>query len=105
MVAFALEMTIKVVAKGLFAHDNCYLRDPWNWLDGTVVVVSILSYFPSVSNVSSLRTFRLFRPLRSLKKLPSMRELVVTLLDSILQLTNILVLLIFSMLIFAILGL
>lgn len=46
MVAFALEMTIKVVAKGLFAHDNCYLRDPWNWLDGLVVVVSILSYFP-----------------------------------------------------------
>ena len=98
-------MTIKVIAKGLFAQEACYLRDPWNWLDGTVVVVSILSYFPQVSNVSSLRTFRLFRPLRSLKKLPSMRELVITLLDSIKQLTNILLLLVFSMLIFAILGL
>ena len=70
VVAFALEMIIKVIAKGLFAQEACYLRDPWNWLDGTVVVVSILSYFPSVSNVSSLRTFRLFRPLRSLKNPP-----------------------------------
>ena len=105
MFAFAMEMTIKVIAKGLFASEACYLRDPWNWLDAFVVVVSILSYLPSVSNVSSLRTFRLFRPLRSLKKLPSMRELVVTLLDSIMQLTNILILLVFCLLIFAILGL
>ena len=94
MVAFALEMTIKVISLGLFASDGCYLRDAWNWLDAFVVFVSIASYMPSVSNVSSLRTFRLFRPLRSLKNMPSMRVLVVTLLVSFKQLTNILILLI-----------
>ena len=93
-----MEMVIKVIALGLFASEGCYLRDPWNWLDAFVVFVSIASYMPSVSNVSSLRTFRLFRPLRSLKKMPSMRVLVITLLDSIMQLTNILILLVFSFL-------
>ena len=100
-----MEMIIKVVAWGLFASENCYLRDSWNWLDATVVVVSIASYLPSVSNVSSLRTFRLFRPLKYLKKFQSMRELVTTLLESLMQLTNILILLVFCLLIFAILGL
>ena len=82
-IVFTLEMTIKMIAMGLFLDKNCYLRDQWNWLDFVVVVGSILAYLPDVDNVSVLRTFRLFKPLRSLKTLPSMKELVITLLESV----------------------
>jgi hypothetical protein len=82
-IMFALELIIKVFAQGLVADKYCYLKDYWNWLDAAVVIGSILSYFPSVTNVSVLRTFRLFRPLRSLSAFPSMRELVTTLLNSL----------------------
>jgi len=75
-VAFTIELLIKVIAMGVFLNDNCYLREPWNWLDAVVVISSILAALPQVSNVSALRTFRLFRPLRSLSALPSMRVLV-----------------------------
>lgn len=104
-IVFTLEMIVKLVAMGLILDKNCYLRDQWNWLDFVVVVGSILAYLPNIDNVSVLRTFRLFKPLRSLKTLPSMKELVVTLLESVRQLTNIFLLLEFALLLFAILGL
>ena len=97
-------MIIKMIAKGLILDKNCYLRDYWNWLDAVVVVGSILAYLPNVGNVNILRTFRLFKPLRSLKGLPAMKELVVTLLESVYQLVNIFVLLEFILLLFSILG-
>ena len=104
-IVFTLEMTIKMLAMGLFMDKNCYLRDTWNWLDFVVVCGSLLAYLPNIDNVSVLRTFRLFKPLRSLKTLPAMKELVVTLLESVYQLTNIFLLLEFALLLFAILGL
>lgn len=104
-IVFAAEMFIKMIAMGLFLEKNCYLRDAWNVLDFVVVLGSLLAYLPGVDNVSVLRTFRLFKPLRSLKKLPAMKELVVTLLESVYQLTNIFFLLEFATVLFAILGL
>lgn len=104
-IAFATEMTIKMTAMGLMLDKNCYLRDYWNWLDFVVVLGSVLAYIPGFANVSVLRTFRLFKPLRSLKKLPAMKELVVTLLESVYQLTNIFLLLEFALILFSILGL
>lgn len=103
-ICFTLEMVIKMIAHGLILDKNCYLRDYWNWLDCIVVIGSILAYLPNFSNVTVLRTFRLFKPLRSLRTLPSMQELVVTLLDSVMQLTNVFFLLVFALLVFSILG-
>ena len=103
-ISFCVEMIIKMISKGLFMDKNCYLRDYWNWLDAIVVIGSILAYLPNIGNVNVLRAFRLFKPLRSLKTLPSMKELVVTLLESVYQLVNIFVLLEFVLLLFSILG-
>lgn len=103
-ICFTMEMLIKMIASGLILDKNCYLRDYWNWLDFIVVLGSILAYLPNFSNVTILRTFRLFKPLRSLRTLPSMQELVVTLLDSVMQLTNVFFLLVFALLVFSILG-
>ena len=98
-------MLIKCFAMGFIADKNCYMKDTWNVLDATVVSSSVAAMFPNVQNVSVLRTFRLFRPLRSLKRLPSMRILVVTLLNSLWSLSTIFLLLGFCMLAFAMVGL
>lgn len=79
---FTLEAVLKIIAMGFIFEQGCYLRDPWNWLDFSVVITGLLSTLPSFENVSVLRTFRLFRPLRSLSTLSSMRLLVSTLLSS-----------------------
>lgn len=60
---------------------------------------------PGMGNVSAVRTFRLFRPLRSLSAIPSMKLLVNTLLYSVFELSNILILNTFFIFTFAIFGL
>ena len=48
---YTVEATIKITARGFIINDFTYLRDPWNWLDFTVIslawVVSFTSSFSS----------------------------------------------------------
>ena len=68
-VIFTVELVLKVVAMGFVKHKNAYMRDPWNWLDFTVVVVGLLEFLPfvSLSVIKALRVLRVLRPLRSVK--------------------------------------
>jgi hypothetical protein len=102
---FTFECCVKILSMGIIVGNESYLRDGWNWLDFTVVVTALLQSLPGFGNVSAIRTFRLFRPLRSLSAIPTMKILVNTLLNSVSQLSNILVLDTFFILTFAIFGL
>ena len=72
-VVFALEMLIKVIAKGLFYGRDAYFKNGWNIMDGILVGVSlfdiVLSFFahktPRILGI--LRVFRLLRSLRPLR--------------------------------------
>eukprot|EP00397_Hematodinium_sp_SG-2012_P000464 GEMP01000464.1.p1 GENE.GEMP01000464.1~~GEMP01000464.1.p1 ORF type:complete len:1850 (+),score=300.04 GEMP01000464.1:241-5790(+) len=112
MVAFILEMIIKIIAIGFFMHPFSYLRDAWNWLDFIVVLSGVMSFGmkelveeSGESSVSFLRTFRVLRPLRSLAAFPGMRSLVRTLLLSFPKMGNVVILAFFLLTLFAILGL
>ena len=102
--AFTLEALLKIISIGFVMHKGSYLRDAWNWLDFVVVVTSLLSILPGVGNVSGIRTFRLFRPLRSFTSMPSMKTLIATILSSLVQLGEILILFGIVFFIFSILG-
>ena len=66
-VVFTLECVVKVIAMGFLLDDSSYLKDGWNVMDFSVVVVSLLSNIPGLgSNVSALRVIRVLRPLRTL---------------------------------------
>lgn len=41
---FTLEMGIKIIAYGLVMQPSAYLRDPWNVLDGCILLVSAVGY-------------------------------------------------------------
>ena len=79
------ECLVKIVSYGFIKHYNSYLHDKWNWIDFTVVLVSLMEMLPDISglNLRALRVFRVLRPLKSVKALPGMRKLISSLLSSI----------------------
>lgn len=71
-IVFAIEMFIKVVAKGLFYGRDAYFLNGWNIMDGSLVGISLFDIFLSFFAQRSPRIFgilRVFRLLRSLRPL------------------------------------
>ncbi|KAL1415697.1 hypothetical protein MTO96_029022 [Rhipicephalus appendiculatus] len=81
---FAIEMSIKVLAMGLLGR-SAYLAEAWNRLDFFIVIAGALEYVLDVGNInlSAIRTIRVLRPLRAINRIPSMRILVMLLLDTL----------------------
>ncbi|XP_033608822.1 voltage-dependent T-type calcium channel subunit alpha-1H isoform X2 [Cryptotermes secundus] len=102
---FALEMTVKMVAMGVYGKGT-YLADSWNRLDFFIVLAGALEYCLNVENMnlSAIRTIRVLRPLRAINRIPSMRILVMLLLDTLPMLGNVLLLCFFVFFIFGIVG-
>jgi voltage-dependent calcium channel T type alpha-1G len=69
---FSLEMTIKMVAMGVFGRGT-YLADSWNRLDLFIVLTGAMEYILNVDNLSlsAVRTIRVLRPLRAINRIPS----------------------------------
>ena len=65
---------------------------------------SILGLIPGVPNFSVLRSFRVLRPLRSVSKLPSLRKIATAFIESIGDLANVMVLLLFIIGCFTLFG-
>ncbi|XP_061937482.1 voltage-dependent T-type calcium channel subunit alpha-1G isoform X5 [Apis cerana] len=102
---FSLEMTIKMVAMGIYGKGT-YLADSWNRLDFFIVIAGALEYCLNMENMnlSAIRTIRVLRPLRAINRIPSMRILVMLLLDTLPMLGNVLLLCFFVFFIFGIVG-
>ena len=110
---FVGEMIIKIIAMGfLWNGAPSYLRDSWNRLDFTIVIVScvdfILSYILVVDgDIGIMKVFRgvrCVRPLRMLTKLRGLQMLVNSLLASVTSLANVFLMTMIVWLIFGILG-
>lgn len=44
---YTSEMFLKIVARGFVLNSYTYLRNPWNWLDFTVVIMGYVLFFIS----------------------------------------------------------
>jgi hypothetical protein len=109
IVIFACEMAVKLVAYGLWLEERkgTYLRDPWNCLDGFIVLVGIVGKIMSGANlgwVRALRTLRALRPLRVIQRVPALKVVVNALLRSLPGLGNVMLVALLFWLIFGILG-
>jgi hypothetical protein len=103
VVVFATEMTLKIVAMGLYAHEGAYLRSQWNVLDCFVVFVGILSLALD-GRIQFLRSLRALRPLRLVSRNPAMRIVVNSLVRAIPSMFNVVLVCFLFWLIFGILG-
>jgi hypothetical protein len=99
------EFALKILAMGAFLHKNAYFREPWNWLDFTVVVVGIMEVTPLPNlQLKAIRGLRVLRPLRSINAFPSMKKLVTGLINAIPSLLNAIFFMSFIFMQFAIFG-
>ena len=107
-IVFLAEMLMKLVAYGLYMEDpDSYLRDPWNCMDGTIVVIGLVGKILSGAKmewVRALRTMRVLRPLRVISRVPELKVVVNALLNSIPGLGNVFLVSLLFWVIFGILG-
>uniref|UniRef100_A0A8D2DS21 Sodium channel protein n=1 Tax=Sciurus vulgaris TaxID=55149 RepID=A0A8D2DS21_SCIVU len=102
---YILEAVIKILARGFILDEFSFLRDPWNWLDSIVIGTAIASYFPKNNiNLLSLRTFRVFRALKAISVVSGLKVIVGALLRSVKKLVDVMVLTLFCLSIFALVG-
>merc|ERR1719340_418400 len=109
-VIFTGECLMRIVALGFVAHPNAYLRNTWNILDFTIVMIGLISSILAVlqiegSDVKALRAFRVLRPLRLISGVPSLQIVMNAILMAIIPLINIALLVLFVIIIYAIIGL
>ncbi|XP_064906451.1 sodium channel protein type 5 subunit alpha-like [Columba livia] len=99
------EILIKVLARGLFWNEFTFLRDPWNCLDLFVIVVTYVTIYEGPGKVAALRTFRVLRTLKAISVIPGLKVIVNSLIESVKKLTDVLILTVFCLSIFALIGL
>uniref|UniRef100_A0A8B9QRM0 Sodium channel protein n=1 Tax=Anas platyrhynchos TaxID=8839 RepID=A0A8B9QRM0_ANAPL len=102
---YTFESLIKILARGFCLNEFTFLRDPWNWLDFSVIVMAYVGAFSSLGSVSVLRTFRVLRALKTISVVPGLKIIVGALIQSVKKLTNVMILTVFCLSVFALIGL
>uniref|UniRef100_A0A8C9ZNL0 Sodium channel, voltage gated, type V-like, alpha b n=1 Tax=Sander lucioperca TaxID=283035 RepID=A0A8C9ZNL0_SANLU len=97
---YTFESLIKILARGFCVGPFTFLRDPWNWLDFSVIVM-----FVDLGNVSALRTFRVLRALKTISVIPGLKTIVGALIQSVKKLADVMILTVFCLSVFALIGL
>ncbi|OXB69775.1 UNVERIFIED_CONTAM: hypothetical protein H355_016603 [Colinus virginianus] len=102
---YTFESLIKILARGFCLNEFTFLRDPWNWLDFSVIVMAFVGAFSKRGNVSVLRTFRVLRALKTISVVPGLKVIVGALIQSVKKLANVMILTVFCLSVFALIGL
>uniref|UniRef100_A0A8V1A1Z6 Sodium channel protein n=1 Tax=Gallus gallus TaxID=9031 RepID=A0A8V1A1Z6_CHICK len=96
---YTFESLIKILARGFCLKEFTFLRDPWNWLDFSVIIMA------NLGSVSVLRTFRVLRALKTISVVPGLKIIVGALIQSVKKLANVMILTVFCLSVFALIGL
>lgn len=102
---YTFESFIKMMARGFILEQFTYLRDPWNWLDFIVISLAYVTMFVNLGNLSALRTFRVLRALKTVAIVPGLKTIVGAVIESVKNLRDVIILTVFSLSVFALLGL
>uniref|UniRef100_A0A8B9LND2 Sodium channel protein n=1 Tax=Astyanax mexicanus TaxID=7994 RepID=A0A8B9LND2_ASTMX len=102
---YTFESLIKILARGFCVGHFTFLRDPWNWLDFSVIVMAYVTEFVNLGNVSALRTFRVLRALKTISVIPGLKTIVGALIQSVKKLSDVMILTVFCLSVFALIGL
>nr|XP_026650999.1 sodium channel protein type 5 subunit alpha-like [Zonotrichia albicollis] len=102
---YTFESLIKILARGFCLNEFTFLRDPWNWLDFSVIVMAYVGIVNVRWNVSVLRTFRVLRALKTISIVPGLKIIVGALIQSVKKLADVMILTVFCLSVFALIGL
>ncbi|KAM9163519.1 sodium channel protein type 5 subunit alpha-like [Pangshura tecta] len=102
---YTFEVLIKILARGFCLNEFTFLRDLWNWLDFSVIVLAYAAIFRDLRSVSALRTFRVLRALKTISIIPGLKVIVGALIQSVKKLTDVMILTLFCLSVFALVSL
>ncbi|KAH1176852.1 hypothetical protein KIL84_010554, partial [Mauremys mutica] len=102
---YTFEVLIKILARGFCLNEFTFLRDLWNWLDFSVIVLAYATIFSGRRSVSVLRTFRVLRALKTISIVPGLKVIVGALIQSVKKLTDVMILTLFCLSVFALVSL
>ncbi|XP_025024892.1 sodium channel protein type 1 subunit alpha [Python bivittatus] len=100
---YTFESLIKIIARGFCIDGFTFLRDPWNWLDFTVITFAYS--FVIIGILSTLKTFRVLRALKTISVIPGLKTIVGALIQSVKKLSDVMILTVFCLSVFALIGL
>jgi len=109
---FTIEMIFKWITHGIFFSKTpkkfelapAYFTNPWNVLDGLIVVISLIS-LADLKEIAPLRAMRALRPLRLVSRYEDLKITVATLFKSVPAMVSLMWVAMLFFIIFAILGL
>ncbi|XP_060241045.1 sodium channel protein type 10 subunit alpha isoform X2 [Meriones unguiculatus] len=104
-VIYTFEALIKILARGFCLNEFTYLRDPWNWLDFSVITLAYVGAAVDLRGISGLRTFRVLRALKTVSVIPGLKVIVGALIHSVRKLADVTILTVFCLSVFALVGL
>ncbi|XP_032315074.1 sodium channel protein type 10 subunit alpha [Camelus ferus] len=104
-VIYTFEALIKILARGFCLNEFTYLRDPWNWLDFSVITLAYICEAIDRRGISGLRTFRVLRALKTVSVIPGLKVIVGALIHSVRKLADVTILTVFCLSVFALVGL
>uniref|UniRef100_A0A670J1D1 Sodium channel protein n=1 Tax=Podarcis muralis TaxID=64176 RepID=A0A670J1D1_PODMU len=102
---YTFESLIKILARGFCMTEFTFLRDPWNWLDFSVIVMAFVGEFTKLGKISALRNFRVLRALKTISYIPGLKTIVGALIQSVKKLADVMILTVFCLSVFALIGL
>ncbi|XP_004642272.1 sodium channel protein type 10 subunit alpha [Octodon degus] len=102
---YTFEALIKILARGFCLNEFTYLRDPWNWLDFSVITLAYIGTATDLKGFSGLRTFRVLRALKTVSVIPGLKVIVGALIHSVRKLADVTILTVFCLSVFALVGL
>ncbi|XP_053115866.1 sodium channel protein type 5 subunit alpha-like isoform X2 [Hemicordylus capensis] len=102
---YTFESLIKILARGFCMTEFTFLRDPWNWLDFSVIVMAFVGEFTKLGSLFALRIVRVLRALKSISVIPGLKTIVGALIQSVRKLADVMILTVFCLSVFALIGL
>ncbi|XP_071749693.1 sodium channel protein para isoform X2 [Lepeophtheirus salmonis] len=102
---YTFESATKVMGRGFILCPFSYLRDAWNWLDFIVITLAYITMGIDLGNLAVLRTFRVLRALKTVAIIPGLKTIVGAVIESVKNLRDVIILTVFSLSVFALLGL
>ena len=102
---YTYESAVKLLSRGFCLNKFTYMRDAWNWLDFVVVGMSYITLVVDLGQFGALRTLRVFRALKSVAVIPGLKTIVNAIIFSVRNLASVIVLTVFILAIFALVGL
>ncbi|KAM9031842.1 sodium channel protein type 9 subunit alpha-like isoform 3-T3 [Sarcophilus harrisii] len=101
---YTFEVLVKILARGFVIGPFTFLNDPWNWFDVPILTMAYLCIFINLFNDSALGIFSVLRIVKAISLTTGPRAVVGTLTRSVKMFSQIVILIIFCLSVFAVMG-